>query len=229
MAKKKTIIISLGGSVIIPKDVDINFLKKFKEIIKKHKKNYQFVIVTGGGITARKYMEGLEKEGKSDYFKGLIGISITRMNARFMTYLFGKDVNKDMPRSMKEVKNLLKKNNPVFCGGLRYNKKETSDATSAKLARYFNCDFINLTNVDGLYDKDPKKNKNAKLISEISWKEFYKKVNKIKYKPGQHFVLDQKASRTIKKYKIKTYIIGKKLENLNELLNNKDFRGTTIK
>ena len=130
---------------------------------------------------------------------------------------------------MKEVKNLLRFNDYVFCGALRYAKNETSDATSAKLANYFKTDFINLTDVKGLYDKNPRDSKKAKLIQNISYKKFSNMSKKMKFKPGQHFVLDQQAATIIKSHKIKTYILGPDLINLNNLLNNKSFTGTTIK
>lgn len=226
---KKVIIISLGGSLIIPEKIDIEFLKKFKEIIKKNMNKYNFVVVCGGGSTARKYINGLRDSGLNEKFQSMAGISTTRLNARFMTYFFGKDANNGIPHDMKQVKNLLKKNKIVFCGALRYEDKQTSDATASKLANFFKTDFINLTNVPGLHDKNPKKFKNAKFIEKISWKDFDKLANKEKFKPGQHFVLDQSASKIILKNKTTTYILGKDLNQLNNLLNNKKFKGTTIR
>jgi len=226
--QKKILVISLGGSLIVPEDIDVSFLKNFKKVIEKYKKKYKFVVVCGGGGVARKYIEALKKAKKSLYLQGLVGIAITRLNARFLTYFFGKDASKGIPHDMKDVKNLLRKNDIVFCGALRYAKHETSDATAAKLARFFNCDFINLTKVPGLYNKDPIKNKDAKFIPRINWKDFCKLARKIKFKPGQHFVLDQKAAEIIMKYKIKTYIIGKNLKNLDNFLAGKKFLGTII-
>jgi len=225
---QKTIVLSLGGSLIIPENVDIDFLKQFKRVIIKHKNKYKFVIVTGGGSIARKYISALKAAGESCYLQSLAGIGTTRMNARFLTYLFGRDANEGIPHDMKEVKGLLRKNNPVFCGALRYADKETSDGTSAKLARYFSCDFVNLTLVSGLYSKNPLTHKNAKFIPKISWEKFEKMANKNKFVPGQHFVLDQSASKIIRKYKIKTYILGKELKQLDNLLSGKKFKGTII-
>lgn len=224
----KTIVISLGGSLIIPEDVDIAFLEKFKKVINKHKDHYKFVIVTGGGSIARKYISALKEAGKSEFLQSMAGIGTTRMNARFLTYIFGKDANEGIPHDMKQVSRLLAKNNPVFCGALRYADKETSDATSAKLANFFNCEFINLTLVPGLFTKNPLEHKDAKSIPKISWQDFYERANKLKYKPGQHFVLDQSASRIIKDYKIKTYILGKDLRQLDNFLSGKKFKGTII-
>ena len=230
MTKKRVVVISLGGSLIVPDKIDYKFLKEFKKTLEKNKRKYKFVIVCGGGKTARTYIKGLENEKikKKQYFQSLLGISATRTNARFMTYFFGEVANQGIPHNMKEILNLLRKNDYVFCGALRYAKNQTSDSTSAKIANYFRTSFINLTNVKGLYDKNPKKFKNAEFIPEISHKEFLKKAKAIEFKPGQHFVLDQTAAKVIKKYNIKTYILGDNMKNLNNLLNHKHFIGTQI-
>lgn len=226
--KKEVKVISLGGSVIVPEKIDLKFLKNFKEVINKNKFRYNFIIVSGGGTVARKYIDALRGLGLNKRFQGFLGISITRVNARFMSYVFGFDPGKGIPKTMLDIKKYLKKQNIVFSGALKYGVDETSDTASAKIAEHFKTDFINVTNVPGLYNKNPKKYKDAEFISKISWKDFYKMSNKIKFKPGQNFVLDQTASKIILRNKIKTYIIGKDLKQLDNLLNNKRFKGTII-
>jgi len=228
--KKSVIVLSLGGSLIIPNDIDVKFLEQFRKVIIKNSNKYKFVIVCGGGSTAREYIEGLSKlkSNKKEFHQGLLGIASTRLNARFMTYFFGIDANKGIPHDMKEVKNMLRVYDVVFCGALRYAKNETSDGTSAKLANFFNTTFINLTDIKGLYNKNPKIFKNAKFISTISWKKFQEMASRISFKPGQHFVLDQEASKIILKNKIKAYILGRNMKNLDNFLNNKKFIGTRI-
>lgn len=225
--KKETIVISLGGSLIVPEKIDPKWLEDFKKVITENKK-YKFVIVCGGGFVAREYISILSFKHKSQKQQSLAGIMVTRMNARIMMQFFGEVANKNLPMSMEEVKESLEKNNIVFCGALRYAPNQTSDSTAAKLALFLKTSFINLTNIDGLYTDNPLKNKKAKFIPSISWKDFDKMANNLKYKPGQHFVLDQKAARIIRKNNIKTYILGKNLKNLKNLLRNKKFIGTTI-
>lgn len=223
---EKLWVISLGGSRIVPDDVDEDFLEEFKELIHKHPSN-KFVVVTGGGSTARRYISALRDMGKKTRAQSMAGIEVTRFHARFMARLFGKIANHKIPLNKKKVKNLLKKNRIVFCGALRYQDRNTSDGTAAELAAYLDCPFINLTNIKGLYTANPKKNKNAKFIPKITWKEFDKIVSKIKYSAGQHFVLDQNASKIIKQHKIPTYIVGS-LKDIDRLLNKKKISGTKI-
>jgi len=221
----KTIVISLGGSVIVPDKVNYDFLKKFKRVIDKFK-NYKFVIITGGGSTARKYMKALEKGNFSEKIYSLIGIASTKLNARVVAGFFR--YKGEIPDSMIDVKKKLKREKIVVCGALGYREDMTTDGNAAELARYLGSElFINITNVKGLYDRYPRK-RGAKLIKQIDFNDFYKIAKKIKFKAGQHFVLDQAAAEIIKENKIMTVIVGDSLKNLESLLKGKRFIGTVI-
>ena len=225
---KKVIVLSLGGSLIIPNDIDVKYLKEFKRIILKNTKNYKFVVVCGGGSIARKYISALREAGMNEIFQSYAGISATRTNARFMSYFFNQDQKRGIPDRIREVKRYAMKYDVIFCGALEYHPDQTSDSTSAQIAEVFKCDFVNLTDVSGLHDKNPKEFKDAKFISNISWDAFEKMANKIKFKPGQHFALDQRAAKLIHKKRITTYILGKDMKQLDNLLNGKKFIGTII-
>jgi uridylate kinase len=225
--KKRIVVISLGGSQIIPDDVNYNYLKKFKEVLKKHERDYRFIVVCGGGSLARKYINAIRKEGGDEFHQSLAGISATRSNARFVSHFFGYDSLHGVPHTVRTVGRYLKKQGIVFCGALEYKDNQTSDSVAAILARVFKGEFVNLTNVKGLYTKDPNKFKNAEFISRISWKDFDEMVNKIEFKPGQHFVLDQGASKIIMNKKIPTHIIMD-LNQLDKYLSWQKFEGTTI-
>jgi uridylate kinase len=226
--QKKVIVLSLGGSLIIPDEINVKYLKEFKKTILKNKLKYKFIVVCGGGSVARKYINALREIGLNEKLQSFSGISATRMNARFMSYFFNQDQTQGIPDKLKTLKEYVKKYNVVFCGALEYKAHQTSDSTSAQIAQAFKCDFINLTDVPGLHDKNPKKFKDARFIPEISWKNFDDMAKKIEYKPGQHFVLDQTASKIIMNNKITTYILGEDMKQLDNLLNGKRFIGTKI-
>lgn len=219
------IIISLGGSVIVPDGVDYAFLRKFKKLILSLAKKRKAVICTGGGKTARNYIQALEKEGLSRHNRDLMGIEATRLNAKLVSsFLLG---SAEIPTTSKEIKNMLERRRIVICGGLRPGI--TSDGTTAEIARFLKAkSFVNITNVKGLYNKDPKKYKDAKFIPKINYKEFTKMMRKVKEKPGQHFILDSLATKIIQKSKIKAIILGKNLRNLENYLKGRHFIGTII-
>ena len=212
--------------MIIPDEIDVRFLREFKRVIMKNSRKYKFVIVCGGGGIARKYIKALGKIGASVKFQDLAGVGATRMNARFMSCVFKVDV--DIPSSFVDVENILARKDVVFCGSIKFDVAQTSDTDAVKVADKFNGDFINLTNVMGLYNKNPAKYRDAKFIPEISFEDFYKVAVKKKFKPGQHFVLDQTSAKIIRDKKIVTYIVGKNMRNLDDLLNGRKFKGTVV-
>ncbi len=226
--KKEVVVLSLGGSLIIPDSIDTNFLKKFKKTILRNAKKYKFVIVCGGGSIARKYISSLREIGINEKLQSYSGVSATRMNARFMSYFFNFNPERGIPHTMKHLQKYVEKNDVVFCGALEYKPNQTSDATATEIAKHFKSIFINLTNVPGVYTKNPMEHKDAKFIPRMSWIELYRKTNKNKYKPGQHLILDQTATKTILKSKITTYVLGKNMKNLDRLLNGRKFKGTII-
>lgn len=225
------VVISIGGSIIVPDGIDYRFLEKLKKTIFKLSKKHKIVIVTGGGKTARRYILALEKEGASENARDIVGIECTRLNARFLSSFFGVSY-KDVPRTLSGVSRMLLHSRIVICGGLGRGRSvdggRTSDGTSAEIAQYIGAHlFINMTNVKGLYTKDPRKFKDAKFIPKISYKEFNKIMSKVKEKPGSHFILDSFASKIVSRKKIKTIILCG-VKNLESAIEGKKYVGTLI-
>mgnify|MGYP001568336868 CR=1 FL=1 len=89
MKHNQTVILSLGGSLIAPDQVDITFLKKFRVLINK-KNGTRFIIVCGGGMTCRRYQNAAKKLGVKEHVElDWIGIKTTRLNAELVRTLFG--------------------------------------------------------------------------------------------------------------------------------------------
>jgi len=222
----KKYVISVGGSLIVPNKVDYDFLVKLRNTVNKLKKRNKIVIVTGGGKTARMYIEPLKRAGFDNNVQSLLGIKTTKLNAMLVSNFL--KANKLLPNSLKEISRLLRRNNLVVSGSIGFRPNMTSDGDAADIARFVNAEMlINMTNVDGLFTRNPKKFKSAKFIPEISFRDFLKRVNKIKFKAGQHFVLDQSGAKIIAKYKVKTIIL-KGVDNLEKCINGERFRGTVI-
>src|SRR6056297_2916240 len=113
--KKKVIVLSLGGSLIFPDNVGVNYLKKLKEVLLKNKKKYKFIIVCGGGSLARKYIKAIQSQGLGKKFQSLAGIAATRTNARFMNYFFEIDPERGITKTKDSIKKYLNELDIIFC------------------------------------------------------------------------------------------------------------------
>jgi uridylate kinase len=228
---KKMIVISLGGSLIVPEEIDWKFIKQFKKIIEtKIKKGFRFIIVTGGGKTARKYIEAGAKMGSVDAEdKDWIGIHATRMNAHFIRTIFKKYAHPTISTNPYDLEGFLKVKESILVAA-GYRPGNSTDYISILLAKHFDIKKVaNLSNIDYVCDKDPKKHKDAKKIKNISWPEFQKIVGD-KWDPGSNVPFDPVASRLAAKENIEVSIFnGKKLSNFQKYLDGEKFTGTVIK
>ncbi len=229
MKEKNTIVVSLGGSLIFPHEIDVDFLKQFKKVITDYvKKGHKIVLVTGGGNICRKYQKAAQKLNKSVTAKELdwMGIKATKVNAELVRIMF--DDLAYYKVLDKPDEKLDKNNKPIIVAG-GWKPGASSDNMAVNLAKTFSANkVINLSNIDYVYDKDPKKHKDAKKIKEINWINFRKIIGN-KWDPGANLPFDPIASQLAQKLKLEVAILnGKKLKNLANYLNGQKFIGTKI-
>jgi len=233
MPYKKAFIISLGGSLIVPQSgIDYKFLKKFRELILKEiKKGNKFFIVTGGGDTARKYIRGANKIVRvKDEDCDWLGIHATRLNAHLIRTIFRKSAHSEIiTNPTVKLKQPLKNKVSELVVASGFRPGNSSDYVATLLAEKYNVkNVINLSNIDYVYDKDPKKFKTAKKLKEINWRDFRKIVGS-KWSPGLSGPFDPIASKKAQDLELKVAIMnGKKLKNLENYIEGKGFKGTII-
>jgi uridylate kinase len=223
----KLFIISLGGSLINPGEVDVAFLKKFKALVEAEvKKGKRFIIVTGGGKLCRHYQSALSqlrKTTKTDL--DWIGLHTTRFNAQLIRLMFGKLAHPKITEDPSKKYNFKEK----ILVGAGWEPGWSSDYDTVELAKVYGAKtIINLSNIDYAYTKDPRKFKDAKKIESISWTDFQKIVG-TKWDPGLSAPFDPIASNIAAKADLRVIIAnGKNLPNLKNILNGNQFKGTVI-
>jgi len=226
--KNKTIIVSVGGSLIIPENIDVAWIAGFKKIVDKYLAlGYRFVIITGGGKTARKYQNAVKEITQLENEDlDWIGIHSTRLNAHLFRTIFRKDAHAQIIKDPTEKIDFKEK--ILIAAG--WKPGFSTDYDAVLLAKNFGIKkLVNLTNIDYVYDKDPRKFKDAVKIEKISWKDFRKIVGD-KWDPGLNAPFDPIAARESEKIGLEVAIInGKNLENFEKYLNNQKFVGTIIK
>lgn len=223
----KIFVVSLGGSLVVPKEIDFQFLKNFKNLIEDEiKKNKKFIIIVGGGKTARNYQNIAKKlTTVSNDDLDWLGIHSTRLNAHLLLTIFRDSAYYRIIKNPKEKVKFKEK--ILIAAG--WKPGFSTDYDAVFLAKSYNSSvIINLTNVDYVYNKDPKKYKDAKAFSKITWQEYLKLINQ-KWSPGMSSPFDPLASKLAKKFGLKVAIInGRRLREFKNFLNDKKFRGSII-
>ena len=226
--KKETFVLSVGGSVLVPNGINTAFLKKFAALIKKEAaKGSRFILVTGGGAVCREYntaLESVRRPAPSDL--DWLGITVTRLNATLLKFALGKLAN---PEIVTDPTGPIKFRKPVLVAA-GWKPGRSSDYQAVILARRFGAStIINMSNIDYVYDKDPRKFKNAKKITLIDWNSFQKLVG-TKWVPGANAPFDPTATKYAKAHKQKVIILnGNNIANLGAALSGKGkFKGTVI-
>lgn len=233
MKKEEIFVVSLGGSLIVPNDVDWVFLKKFRElIVKQIKKGKRFVIITGGGNTARKYQTSAGKVTKlTRDDMDWIGIHSTRLNAHLIKTIFRKyahpRINKN-PKTKADIKEHFAQGEKIMVAA-GWRPGWSTDYVATILAERVGAKtVINLSNIKYVCDKDPKKFKDAKKIEKISWKDFRKIVGN-RWDPGLNAPFDPVASQNAQMTKLKVVIAeGRNIKNLEKIFAGEKFQGTVI-
>ena len=221
-----SIVISLGGSVLISDDIDISYFENLKNLLKELSDQYKIYIIIGGGKTARAYINLGRKLSFDEKTLDNFGINITRINAKILTNML-EESNKDIPKTTDEARDIKKK--IVIMGGT--TPGHSTDMVGAELAEKAGAKmFIIATNVDGVYDKDPNTFADAKQLREISIDSLTNHYGTDWKSAGKNIVIDGPALEIIKRAQIPTFVLnGKKLDELKKAIDNKDFNGTKIK
>jgi uridylate kinase len=224
---KDAIVLSLGGSLIYPKEIDVSYLKKIRTLILKFvDEGKRFGIVTGGGSICRYYIKKANEVLALDTAQNdRIGIALTQTNGQLVRELFGDKAHDTV---VCDYSKKIKTDKPIVVGA-GWKPGSSSDKDAVLLGIDFGAKtVINLTNVDYVYDKDPRKFKDAKPIQKATWAEF-KAIVGDKWEAGMNLPFDPLAAALAEKEGIQVVILnGNDLANLEKYLAGEDFVGTVL-
>lgn len=224
----KRIIISLGGSIIIPKTgFDPDFLKSFrKTLLSEIKKGHTFVLIVGGGATARQYQEALvQTQQVTDEDLDWMGIATTKLNAEFVRLLFKDVAYKDVVSNPTEK---VRTSKPLIIAS-GWKPGNSTDLVAVQFAKTYGAtNVINLSNIEYVYDKDPAQFPDAQKIEQIVWSDFRTIVGST-WSPGANAPFDPIASKVAQKHGLTVRILrGTNLKEVRNAIAGKKFVGTTI-
>lgn len=223
-------VISLGGSIVAPKEVDTGFVRSFANVIRRYcgeDTNRKLIFVIGGGGPARAYQQAYREivdnpdSGDQDW----IGIAATRINAALIHAVFSDLCHQEVVIDPTQVHQFV----GTILVAAGWKPGFSTDYDAVLLAERFGAEVvINLSNIAKVYTADPKTDPQALPLDSISWKEFRKLVGD-EWVPGKNSPFDPVASRRAEELGLKVICAdGKNLANLDALLRNEAFEGTVI-
>jgi uridylate kinase len=175
-------------------------------MLTKISEKVQPVVVAGGGKFARYYISTARSFGSDEASLDIIGIEVSRLNARLLILALGDQAYPAVPEDLEQVSKAITTDRIVVTGGL--HPGQSTNATAALIAEKVKASkFLNATDVDGIYDSDPNKNKNAKLFSEITVKKCIELLGSEDSAAGAYDLMDIVALKVIERSKIPTIVV----------------------
>ncbi|MBI5254751.1 UMP kinase, partial [Candidatus Falkowbacteria bacterium] len=156
-------ILSIGGSLIAPDEIQVDFLKKIKNVLEKkiaprtasaelRRGAARFAIVVGGGGAARKYQKALKEFNVNAAGLDEVGIAATRLNATLLRLALWPMAGNSIFLSPEDVEF---ENEQIVIGG-GWKPGWSTDYVAVLLAKKFGADcVVNFSNIDYVYTKDP--------------------------------------------------------------------------
>lgn len=224
--QKKILVIKLSGSVFNFKTTSRS-LKEYAQVLLDIQTKVQPVVVSGGGIIARNYVNLARSLGSDESSLDEMGIEISRLNAMLLSAALGDSVYPVIPSNLEEISIACQSGKIIVSGGL--HPGQSTNATAALICEKIKAHrFLNATDVDGIYDSDPKKNKKAKMFKEITIKKCLDLLNNESTQAGNYELMDIVAMKVIERSKIPTYVIKSDPKIIRNLIMKNRQTGTKI-
>lgn len=232
--QKKRIVIKLSGRIFSLSDNHdqdsnnyYNIFKQYSDVLINLTHNAQLIVITGGGSIARLYIKFARKLGLDEASLDLLGIAISRVNAKLLIASLGNYAYPEIPQSLDDVGRFIESNKIIVSGGL--HPGQSTNATSALIAEKTRAsEFINATDVKGIYNSDPRKNNNAQLFEKIELGKLLTLLLKESSMAGEYDLLDIVSLKVIERSKIRTKVILSDPKNISNAIQGRNYIGTEV-
>ena len=228
--KKEIIVLKLSGSLFFSKEFE-KLATNLKRVLRK-RKNLRLAIVAGGGQTAREYIGVASKLGADQSSMDELGIRVSQLNALVMSKALGNFAVDSIPTTLEELVEAFEVSSPgkqaVVLGGL--HPGQSTNAVAALISEKLRASlFLNATDVDGVYSKDPRKFRDAKRLSNVTPRDLSRILKSESMKAGGYDLMDPVALKLIERSKIRTRIIKCDAPTVSRTLLGQNDAGTRIK
>lgn len=224
MGTKERVVIKISGKVFGDNVADE--LKKYARMFVETSGQVQPVVVAGGGKIARHYIGIARSFGLDEASLDIMGIEVSRLNAKLLIAALGDNAYPTVPIDLEQVGKAAAGGKIIVTGGL--HPGQSTNATAALIAEKVKArKFLNATDVDGIYDSDPNKNKGAKLFKGITVKKCIELLGSENSAAGAYDLMDIVALKVIERSKIPTVVLKSDPTTIKSAIANKRI-GTRI-
>jgi uridylate kinase len=223
------VVLSIGGSVLLTGEDDRRYLEDLAILLRRLGGEFPLLVTTGGGRTAREYIQLGRELGLTEVELDEVGIEVTRLHARLLAARVGPPCPARPPTSVPEAVQELRHASPVILGGTEPG--HTTDGVAALLAvRSRATRLVNATNVDGIYDHDPRSDPTAHRLEQLHWPQFRTMVHSgTTTDAGQNFLFDRLGADLLARAGIPLLVVhGRDLANLEAAAQGQPFRGSRV-
>jgi len=220
-------VLRIGGSVVAS-PINTELISKYAALLKTLKEQgHEVAVVVGGGSLAREFISIAKNLGLDEQAQDEIAISVSRVFAQLFLKKLGKLSCSTVPLTIDEVADCLGKGKVLVMGGLRPGM--TTDTVAALIAERVNADLlVKGTDQDGVYNKDPKKYRDAVKLDHLSFDDLDSVFSESKHKAGIHQIIDPEAVKILKRKRVRLVVVnGFTSENILAAIDGKSV-GTVI-
>ncbi len=223
----KCLVISLGGSVLVPNLSD-NRILEYAAVLRQVSEKHRVFVVVGGGGEARRYIDAVRALGVDEGTCDEIGILVTRLNAMLLIAALGDAAYPCVAEDQAMALEYAISGRIVVMGGV--TPAQTTDAVAAVLAeRTGAVILVNLTSVDGIYSADPKTDASATRYTHLTPDRLAEIVGGGRLDAGSNTVMDAIAVKIIQRSGIPLVVLdGRTPKNLPDAIISGRFSGTIV-
>lgn len=221
------IVMRIGGSVVAS-PVNLELMRKYVDLLKTlRKKSHAVAVIVGGGTLAREFIRIAKDLGLNQAAQDEVAISVSRLYAQLFLKMLGKMGCVAVPVTIEAAEDCLRNGKIAVMGGLKPGM--TTDTVAALMASSIKAElYVKATDQEGVYDKDPRKYRNAVKLDHLSFKDLESVLTEDKHKAGIHQILDPESVKLLKKNKTKVIVVnGSDSENVSLAVEGKSV-GTII-
>ena len=223
--ERERVVIKLSGRVFSGETG--SDIKKYAKMLAELSFRVQPVVVAGGGSVARHYIGIARGFGLDEASLDIIGIQVSRLNAKLLVAAIGKKAHHTIPEDLEQVTHAAATGKIVVTGGL--HPGQSTNATAALIAEKIGAArLVNATDVDGIYDSDPRSNKRAKMFKQITVKECRSLLGGENSMAGGYDLMDIVALKVIERSKIPTAVIKSEPSRIKDTILKNKATGTRI-